>query len=199
LKTLLLTGARRNEVAGMTRSELGKIIIERDGRSQEIHLWEIPAARYKTKRPHTLPLSAAALELIEAQPECRHGFVFPSSTGTAFTGFGKSKAALDKAILAAIGAGAPKGENVKPLPRWTLHDLRRTAKTLMQRAGVRPDISERVLGHVLKGVEGTYDRHSYAAEKLDALEALAGIIERIVMPRPTNVTDLGQHRAAGHQ
>ena len=52
----------------------------------------------------------------------------------------------------------------------------------MVRAGVRPDISERVLGHVIAGVEGTYDRHSYADEKRDALEKLAAMIERILNP-----------------
>ena len=91
---------------------------------------------------------------------------------------------------------AKKGAKVEPLPNWTLHDLRRTAKTLMVRAGVRPDISERVLGHVIAGVEGTYDRHSYADEKRDALEKLAAMIERILKPLPSNVATLGEHRAA---
>jgi hypothetical protein len=65
----------------------------------------------------------------------------------------------------------------------------------MVRAGVRPDISERVLGHVIAGVEGTYDRHSYAEEKRDALEKLASMIERILNPLPLNVETLGQNRA----
>ena len=51
------------------------------------------------------------------------------------------------------------------MPHWVNHDLRRTAKTLMVRAGVRPDISERVLGHTIGGVEGTYDQHDYGEEK----------------------------------
>jgi hypothetical protein len=55
----------------------------------------------------------------------------------------------------------------------------------MARAGVRPDISERVLGHAIPGVEGTYDRHSYADEKRDALEKLAAMIERILNPLPS--------------
>ena len=92
-------------------------------------------------------------------------------------------------------AQAKKGAKVEPIPNWTLHDLRRTAKTLMVRAGVRPDISERVLGHVIAGVEGTYDRHSYADEKRDALEKLAAMIERILNPFPSNVETLGEHRA----
>ena len=89
---------------------------------------------------------------------------------------------------------AKKGAKAEPLSNWTLHDLRRTAKTLMARAGVRPDISERVLGHVIAGVEGTYDRHSYADEKRDALERLAAMIERILNPHPPNVETLDERR-----
>ena len=55
------------------------------------------------------------------------------------------------------------------MPQWQLHDLRRTARSLMSRAGVRPDIAERVLGHAISGVEGVYDRHPYRDEKADAL------------------------------
>jgi hypothetical protein len=119
---------------------------------------------------------------------------FPSLVKTPFTGFGKSKARLDKAVLD-MHKRFKKGAKAEPLPNWTLHDLRRTAKTLMARAGVRPDISERVLGHVIAGVEGTYDRHSYADEKRDALEKLAAMIDRILNPPPSNVENLGDHRA----
>ena len=73
------------------------------------------------------------------------------------------------------------------LKPWTLHDLRRTAKTLMSRAGVRPDISERVLGHVIAGVEGVYDRYGYLEEKRDALERLAVEVDRIIHPLAQNV------------
>jgi integrase len=69
------------------------------------------------------------------------------------------------------------------MPRWTLHDLRRTPRSLMSRAGVRPDISERVLGHAITGVEGIYDRHRYDAEKADALHKLAALVDSIVRPR----------------
>jgi integrase len=185
LKGLLLTGARRNELAGMTRNE-----IDKDGN------WEIPAVRNKTKRPHAMPLSAAALALFEAQPKVDGcDYVFPSKARTALSGFAKSKTALDAAILDAMRAAAGKCEKVKPLPHWTLHDLRRTAKTLMQRAGVRPDISERVLGHAIQGVAAVYDRHDYAEEKRDALEKLAAKIDSIINPPPFNVADLAERRA----
>ena len=60
----------------------------------------------------------------------------------------------------------------------------------MSRAGVRPDISERVLGHALQGVEGVYDRHSYRDEKAHALKALAGLIEYISRPDEVKVARL---------
>jgi integrase len=170
LKMLLLTAQRRDEVANMAWTEIGA-----DG------IWTIPAERYKTKRSNHVPLSNAARTVIEARPRIDGcDYVFPSLTKTPFSGFGKGKARLDKAILIDMRKRANKGAEVEPPPNWTLHDLRRTAKTLMARAGVRPDISERVLGHVIAGVEGVYDRHSYAHEKRDALEQLANQIQRIV-------------------
>jgi len=184
VKMLLLSGQRRDEVAHMTHKEIGE-----DG------IWTIPAERYKTKRPNHVPLSKAALALIDAQPKLDDcDYVFPSRAKTPYSGYGRGKANLDKAVLAAMKTQAKKGAKVEPLPNWTLHDLRRTAKTLMVRAGVRPDISERVLGHVIAGVEGTYDRHSYAEEKRDALEKLAAMIERILNPLPSSVVTIAEHR-----
>jgi integrase len=188
-KTLLLTAQRRDEVANMRHQEIGE-----DG------IWTIPPERYKTKRPNFVPLSKPTLAVIAAQSkrgDC--DYVFPSRAKTPYSGYSKSKTKLDKAVFAAMKKHAKKGAKVEPIPNWTLHDLRRTAKTLMARAGVRPDISERVLGHVIAGVEGTYDRHSYADEKRDALEKLAAIIERIVSPLPSNVAELGEYRARSMQ
>jgi len=58
--------------------------------------------------------------------------------------------------------------------------LRRTARSLMSRAGVPSDHAERCLGHVIGGVRGVYDRHEYHREKARAFEALAAEIARIV-------------------
>jgi hypothetical protein len=79
--------------------------------------------------------------------------VFSTTRGeNPFSGYSKAKAALDKEI-----AKLRKKEGRDPMPPWTLsRDVRRTAKTLMQRAGVRPDISERVLAHAIPGVAGVY-------------------------------------------
>jgi hypothetical protein len=76
------------------------------------------------------------------------------------------------------------------MPPWVNHDLRRTAKTLMVRASIRPDISERVLGHTIKGVEGTCDQHKCDDEKADALIRLAALVETIINPPSGNVVPL---------
>ncbi|MCW5699258.1 MAG: integrase arm-type DNA-binding domain-containing protein [Rhodospirillales bacterium] len=166
VRLLFLTAQRRDEVASMRRSEISGDV------------WTIPAARYKTNRANVIPLSSAALEVINRQPRLGGSdLMFTTSGRTAFSGFSKAKRKLDEAL----------SEAEQP---WTLHDIRRTARTLMTRAGVRPDIAERVLGHVIAGVEGVYDRHGYEPEKRQALEALATMIERIVDPPADNVVSL---------
>lgn len=186
VKGLLLTAQRRNEVAFLGRSEIGDVVV--NGAAHR-DVWTIPEARYKTKRTHVVPLSKAAKELIEAQPIVKtergdSDLVFTLNGDNPVSNISRCKAKFDKAMLKCLGA--------KEMPNWTLHDLRRTAKTLMQRAGVRPDISERVLGHVIEGVEGTYDRYDYLREKREALEALAGLVDLIVT---NNVADAVSLRA----
>jgi integrase len=100
---------------------------------------------------------------------------------------------LERVLNASLGVEFTNGKRqfearLPELPNWTLHDLRRTAKSLMAR--VRPDISERVLGHAIGGVEGVYDRHRYTEEKAYALKALAGLIENILRPADTKVRRL---------
>lgn len=170
VKTLLLTATRRNEAADMIADEV-------DG-----DLWTIPKARYKTKRDHVVPLSPAARELI-GTPE---GFVFSTTNGEkAFAGFGKSKADLDDAI-----ANIREKAGRAPMEGWTFHDLRRTARTLMSRAGVQPDHGERCLGHVIGGVRGTYDRFAFLDEKRAAFDALARMVAVILDPPASNIVPL---------
>jgi integrase len=75
------------------------------------------------------------------------------------------------------------------MPPWVLHDLRRTARSLMSRAGVSPDIAERVLGHVIPGIRGVYDRHSFLDEKRAALEQLGALVGRILNPSGANLAN----------
>jgi integrase len=180
VKTLLLTATRRNEAALMHTIEI-------DGND-----WTIPAERYKTKLDHLVPLSESARELISGKPAGANGnswFVF-STTGGAkgFSGFSKAKRELDKAI-AKVRAEAQR----EPMPHWVLHDLRRTGRSLMSRAGVPSDHAERCLGHVIGGVRGVYDRYEYLDEKRRAFDALADLVSRILKPSD-NITDLATQR-----
>lgn len=151
IRFLLLTGARRTEGSAMTWGEI-------HGAD-----WTLPAARNKTKVDLVRPLSKAAQAVL---PKRRGGFVFSTDNGkTSFSGYSKAKAKLDR-------ESGVKG--------WTPHDLRRTARTLMSRAGMSSDHAELCLGHVLTGVRGTYDRHAYYQEKAQAFERLAEQIKAIV-------------------
>ena len=71
-------------------------------------------------------------------------------------------------------------DKILPIAPWAIHDLRRTARSLMARIGVDKDIAERVLGHKQQGVVMIYDRHKPEGEMADAVARLAGELERIL-------------------
>lgn len=159
VRELLLTAQRRDEVAKMHSDEVAGDV------------WTIPQDRAKNGRDHVVPLSAQARRWIGN----RSGFIFSTTDGKKpFSGYSKAKRALDAVI-----ARQRKDAGLEPLPNWTLHDLRRTGRTLMSRAGVDPDTAERVLNHAIEGVRGVYDRFGYLEEKRDALDKLAGLIAQI--------------------
>jgi integrase len=165
---LLLTGARRNEARLLTWSEI-------DGDK-----WHLPASRNKTKLDFTRPLNAPAVALLASLPRI-------DNSTLVFTTNGRQP----------VSATAPKIEIDKRsgVENWTFHDLRRTARTLMSRAGVNSDVAERCLGHVIGGVRGIYDRHEYQPEMARAFEALASLIDLIVNPKD-NVVPMARKRQA---
>jgi integrase len=168
VRFILLTATRHNEAKKLTWDEI-------DGTD-----WLIPAARYKSKRDLLLPLSGKARTLLKELPRIGPGnWAFTLSGKRPLGTLTELKAAFDKAC---------------GVTGWRIHDLRRTARSLMSRAGVDADIAERCLGHTIAGVRGIYDRHAYRDEKLHAFEALAAQIERIVDPQP-RVTPLRQTAA----
>ena len=82
------------------------------------------------------------------------------------------------------------------MPRWTLHDLRRTGRSLMSRAKVPSDHAERVLGHVIVGVRETYDRYEYLEEKQQALMRLSNLLHEIIKQRTAHIARIGS-RSSG--
>ena len=157
---LLLTAARRDEAASMQWKEI-------TGSD-----WMLPAARNKTKKDLIRPLSKAAMAILPSRGHDDE-YVFGLAPDTPLVAFSRIKKQID----AKCGVTG-----------WTFHDLRRTARTLLSKAGVNPDHAERCLGHVIGGVRGIYDRWEFHAEKAHALEALAHQIDLIVNPPRGNVT-----------
>ena len=163
-KLLLLTGARRDEIA--------------EGRWSEVDLaaktWTLPVARTKNKREHIIPLSDSAMRIVEALPRIgdkRDGFIFTTTYRSAVSGFSRAKLAIDKAT----GAFAEQ---------WTFHDLRRTVATNLQKLGVKLEVTEAVLNHVSgsrAGIVGVYQRHNYADEKRAALAAWDDRLAQIIV------------------
>jgi integrase len=157
VRFLLLTAVRRNEAAAMRRSE----VVGDD--------WIIPPQRYKTNLELVIPLSSAARAVLAKIPQIGSSdFVFTTDGKVPISGFSRFKRAFD---LACGVSG------------WTLHDLRRTGRSLMSRAGVPSDHAERALGHVIGGIRSTYDRYEYYQEKKHAFAAVAAQIERILHPQ----------------
>jgi len=184
VKVLFLSTCRRCEVSQMHTSELecGNQHAMIGGASTKTATsWTIPGSRYKTKVDHQLPLIPAIKKLL---PGCENGFVFVSGKKP-IKDFNHPKAKLDAKI-----AEIRKREKRPPMPAWVFHDLRRTARSIMAATGVQRDVAERVLGHVIPGVEGVYNRWQYHTEKADALTRLANFIDGIVHSRPPNVVPM---------
>lgn len=160
LRLILLTGQRPGEVAGMTWQEI-------DGNT-----WSIPAERRKGGIAQSVPLCSLALETIE-QARLISGdtpYVFTSSvkTGAAITRHSLSKGVSRHLVEIGIEEA------------FSPHDLRRTCRTGLAEIGVDDVVAERVLGHKMAGILGTYNVHAYDREKRAALEKWERHIKRIV-------------------
>jgi integrase len=194
-KLLLLTGARRDEVAGMHWAEI----------DFAKRTWMLPRERTKNSRPHAIPLCDAAIRVLENVPRIgdgKGGFIFTSTGATPVSGFSRAKAAIDAAMVrirredAKVRGDDP--ETIRAQERWVLHDLRRTVATNLQKLGVRLEVTEAVLNHVSgsrAGIVGVYQRHEYAAEKRAALDAWARALDVLIGGAPAaNVVALARAR-----
>jgi integrase len=164
LKLVLVTGQRPGEVAGMREDEIS-------GR-----WWTIPASRRgKTDSTHTVYLTDTALQIIkDAKAEIDRlserrkapwsGHVFEARPGAAIT-----NSALARATERSRDALGNMTSD--QWGHWTPHDLRRTMRTGLSAAKIRPDIAELTIGHTKRGIVAVYDQHGFADERRAALEA----------------------------
>jgi len=158
VKVLLLTGARRSEVSGMRRSELGDDV------------WTLPPLRVKNRRSHSVPLSDQVKELLARQPALPGGdFVFSHDGSRPIDDFSRLKRAVDAIV--------------KFEAQWCWHDLRRTAASGMQKLGVRVEVIERTLNHrsgAYRGVAGVYQIDAMDEARRDALQRWGDFVEHAV-------------------
>lgn len=160
-RLLILTGQRREEVAGMTWAEL----------SDDLTTWTIAADRAKNGAPHRVPLAEPARKIVRALLHAGDLVIPGDKPPAPFSGWSKAKARLDAR---------------SDVTDWVLHDLRRTMATGLQRLGVRLEVIEAVLGHTSgsrAGIVGIYQRHDWANEKRAALDAWAAHVLSIVEGR----------------
>ena len=169
VRLLLLLACRRDEIGSLRWFEV----------DLDQAMISFPGERTKNSKPFDIPLTPTTLAILAAQPRRDRAFVFGRGQQGGFSGWSKSKKELDQRA------------NIAP---WRLHDLRRTASTVMHGLGVQPHIVEAVLNHISGhkgGVAGVYNRATYAAEKAAALalwgEHVLGVVEsrpaKIVSPR----------------
>jgi integrase len=168
IKLILLTGQRRGEVfdADWNEFDLNR------------HLWTIPASRSKNGREHRVPLSAPAIEIIQGIPKGASAKLFPARghPNRGASGFSKAMKRINKSVHAITNREA----------NFTLHDLRRTVATGLQRLGVKLEVTEAVLNHVSgsrDGIVGIYQRYQFEDEKRIALDRWAIELAAIVDSR----------------
>lgn len=195
-RLLILTGQRREEVAGLEWRELDRASAE----------WKLPGERSKNSEAQTIHLSALAIaELDKAaggDKWPKRGLVFTTTGKTAVSGYSRAKKRLDALMLAAMQKSATKsGDDPKhvELAKWRTHDLRRTLATGMQRLGIRFEVTEALLNHVSgarAGVGGIYQRHHWGPEKKAAWEAWSAHVAVLLVEKDeTNVVALPERAA----
>lgn len=150
----ILTCARSGEARGATWDE-----IDRDNR-----LWLIPGERMKMKRPHRVPLSEAAVALLDAQPRSHGALIFPSMRG---------KHLSDMALTSVLR----KAEATSDIPGRvaTAHGFRASFRNWAADSGYSSDAAERALAHAVGNkVQAAYERTDQLDNRRELMEKWAG-------------------------
>jgi len=186
----LLTGQRRDEVAGLRWDEI----------DETERMWTLPATRTKSGRAHIVPLAPLAMSFLErakadrlaafaacADEKKKIGpYVFTTTFSTPISGYSRAKLRLDRAVNA-----ARKAQGLNELPPWRIHDLRRTVATHLSALNIDKAVIAKVLNHAPSGVtDRHYNQYEYLPEKRHALEAWAQRIDESATPRPGNAIKL---------
>jgi len=146
--------------------------------------WQLPKERGKSGVAITIPLPVAVVKWLEELKVRAYGseYVFPNRRSSKHPYMGADT--LNRAITKLFGHEAGKKKQppnkMGDMPHFTVHDLRRTCRSLLAANGVAGHVAERCLNHKVKGIEGVYNQYDYLDERREALELLSSIIIPIV-------------------
>lgn len=164
VKFILLTMVRKSELLHATWDEI----------SFENATWTIPATRMKASRPHVIYLSRQALDILVTFKMCSGSsdYLLPSNNQSSQKTM--SQATLNRVIDAAVKLAQEAGEKIEKV---SVHDLRRTASTLLHEAGFNSDWIEKCLAHEQRGVRAVYNKAEYAEQRRDMLQQWADMVD----------------------
>ena len=159
IKLLLALAVRKSELIGASWKEF----------DLEAGVWHLPAIRTKTEAAISIPLSDTVIGWFKElkRLSCGSDWVLPA------------RKMQNNAHVAESTLGVALAKVQHGLEPFTIHDMRRTAKTLLASLGVQPHISERCLNHKIKGVEGIYDGYDYFEERKAGLNVLSDLLVQL--------------------
>lgn len=136
-------------------------------------VWEIPKERMKGRKPHLVYLSQQSLDILVALKTCAGSspYIVPGR----YDGDRSISMATLNQVTKLICTRAV--EQSLPLAHFTVHDLRRTASTLLHEAGFNSDWIEKCLAHEQRGVRAVYNKAEYAAQRRDMLQQWADMVD----------------------
>jgi integrase len=164
VRIIMLTGQRVEEIARLHKDQWD--------RKEQIIDW----SKTKSGRPHAIPVSKLAADLINSIIPNEHGWYFPSAKDP-------SKPVSAATLYSFMWRQQDRGV----IPIVTNRDLRRTWKTLAGKAGVPKEIRDRIQNHALQDVSSkSYDRWTYMPEKRAGMEKWNAFVTSLLLkPRLT--------------
>ena len=178
LKLLLALGVRKMELLTATWDQF-------DLKAGE---WHLPADQTKTESAIRIPLSPWVIRILEDQrtrQQRNNPYLFPVQRIAP----GKTTRYMGETTL--NHALYMMQSDLDP---FTVHDLRRTARTHLAALGVAPHIAEMCLNHKIKGIEAVYNVHDYFAERRAALFALSDLLAECEKGDAKKIVPIRQQR-----
>lgn len=179
LTLYLWTCTRGAEIVGMRGAE---VVTESDG----VTWWTIPKARTKNARHENatdlrVPLFGRALDVVDRRRKIYgDGLLFPAKTGRRVAPVEQKTIQSNVFYHQPYCKTRPELERPRlPVTHWAPHDLRRTSRTILASLGCPDSVGEAILGHMLAGVMGVYNRHAFDKERAEWLKRLSDHLESL--------------------